>query len=288
MVKLPQIPNLPPKEELEFKEKAFLLEAREQFRQTSKKWYYALLTAVILSIPLGFILRRQIASYIISRYQPPVVNQNLYHALDLKTAEVDFIPVSPGLFSAYAHVFNPNADLSARSFDYEFSFKNQNGQVYKTAQGQSFLLPGASRFVIVPAVAVAETPTEINFTAANPRWTRAALPANPEFTVLQPRWGDSDGKFFVEALVKNPYSFIVSKVNVSVVIFDRGNREVLGANHTVLDDLEPLETRYFRVLWPRPQAELFTQSLGQIQIRAEINPLDPQFNLEDAGRLPSR
>ncbi|OGE76201.1 MAG: hypothetical protein A3C85_02180 [Candidatus Doudnabacteria bacterium RIFCSPHIGHO2_02_FULL_48_21] len=279
MINIPNLSNLPNKEDLEYKEKTFLIDVRDQFHQTSKKWYWGLLATIIISLPLGFLLRRQLASFIIGRQEPIPVNENLYHASDLKAAEVDFIFVNPGLVSAYAHVSNPNADLSARSFSYEFVFKNSSGSVMKTIRGESFLLPGASRYVILPAVTVAENPSTINFSMSNPRWTRAMIPDNPEFTILQPKWGDADSKFFVEGLVKNPYSFVVKKLNLSAVIFDQANRTPLAVNHTVLDDLAPLESRYFRLFWPKSQSDLFGQVMGQVQLKAEINPLNAEFEL---------
>ena len=270
--------NLPDKEEFQFKEKAFLMEVYEQFSHTSKIWYYVLAAIIVLSIPGGLLLKGQLASYYISKLPVITVNPNAIHPQDLKTAGVDFFPVgSSGLYSVYARVFNPNADLSARTFGYEFVFKNQSGTVLKKISGNDFLLRGASKFVVVPAVELSEKPTAVDFSMSKPAWTRAVTDFKPEFDILQKQWGDDSGKFMVSALVKNANSFSVKKVMVPVVVFAEDNKTVLAVNQTVLDDLQPFESRYFRVSWPSASTELFSAGIGQIEIGTEVNPLDPTF-----------
>ncbi|OGE79108.1 MAG: hypothetical protein A2751_05705 [Candidatus Doudnabacteria bacterium RIFCSPHIGHO2_01_FULL_46_14] len=270
------IPKLPEKEDFQFKEKAFLMDLYQQFQSTSKIWYYVLIAVIILSIPAGIILRKQLARSFIANLPIIPVSSNPVHPQDLKIAGRDFFPVGTSdFFSVYARVFNPNADLSARSFDYEFVFKNKNGVVLNTVSGSSFLLRGASKFIVVPAVALAETPIEALFTIKDVKWTRAVTDFKPQFDILQKQSGDSDGKFFVEALVKNSNSFSVKRVTVPVVVFASDNKTVLAVNQTVLDDLQPFESRYSKVFWPVPRSELFPSAVGQIEVMADVNPLDP-------------
>ncbi len=270
--------NLPDKEQLQFKEKAFLMDVHEQFSHTSKIWYYVLAAIIILSIPGVLILKGQLASHYIRNLPILDINPNAIHPQDLKTAGMDFFPVgSTGFYSVYARVFNPNADVSARAFYYEFVFKNQSGSVLKKISGDDFLLRGASKFIVVPAVELSEKPTAVDFSMSDPRWTRAVADFKPQFDILQKQWGDSDGKFFVSALVKNQNSFSVKKVSVPVVVFAEDNKTVLAVNQTVLDDVQPFESRYFLVSWPSDKQGLFPAAIGQIEVGTEINPLGATF-----------
>lgn len=278
MIKIPNLKDLPNKEELEFKEKAFLIDVYDLVRQTSKKWFYALAVAVVLSIPFGIVFHRQMTAFFIERLPRLQVNSNVLDPKDLRAVQVNFLPVGrSGLFSVYAHVANPNADLSARSFQYEFTFKNQSGAILKTIAGSDFLLRGASRFVVVPAVELSEDPATVEFAVKKANWTGAPIDFKPQFDILQREWGDSDGKFFVEAIVKNPHSFSIKKVQVPIMIFGSDNKTVLAVNKTVLDDIKPFESRYFRVFWPVPGQELFSPAALQVEILAEVNPLDPDL-----------
>ena len=288
MINIPKIPKLPSREELEFKEKTLLIEILDQFRSTHKLWYAILLAMVIAAYPISVYVTRRWSVVLTSRQPRLSVVENPERPTDLVVAKVDFLRVSPGVFSAYAHIANPNSDWSVWSFDYEFVFRSAAGGVLHRSRGQSFLLPGSSRFVTEPAVTLSETPANVEFQVSHPRWTNRVVEFQPEFAVLQKRWGDTANNFFVEAIVRNPYSFLVKKVNVEVTIFDETSTQVVAVNRTVIDDLKPFEERYIRMLWPVPQSRLWPATLGQIQVSANVNPLEPGFGIEENGALPAR
>ena len=134
---------------------------------------------------------------------------------------------------------------------------------------------GGSRFVLQPAVTLSAAPQSVSISITNTRFTTVIPELLPKFEILQQKSGNSEeGKFFVEAVVKNPYSFSVRKINVQVLVFDQANRNILAVNQSVLSDLLPLESRYFQVMWPVAQSALFTAKTGQIQVIAEVNPAD--------------
>ena len=288
MINIPKIPKLPSRQELEFKEKTLLIEILDQFRTTHKLWYLLLVGAVIAAYPVSSYLTARLRAVFIARQPLLSVVENPQRPTDLVVASADFLRVSPGVFSAYANIANPNSDWSVWSFDYKFVFRSASGGPLHTIRGQSFLLPGSSRFVIEPAVPLSETPASVEIQVTSPRWTNRANEFLPEFAVLQKRWGDTADKFFVEGVVKNPYSFLVKKVAVEVIIFDETNKQVLAVSRTVVDDLKSFEERYFRMLWPVSQSQLLPKTFGQIQVSAAVNPLEPGFGLEEGEPVPAR
>lgn len=288
MINIPKIPKLPSKDELEYKEKTLLIEIAGQLRGTHKFWYLALVAVVVLALPLRALLQSQVAAWIISRHEIIDVAENPERPEDLQIVKTAALPAGPGTYSGYAHVVNANPDWSAWTFDYQMAFRNSAGEVLRTTHGQSFMLPGTSRFVTEPRILVSDPPTAVEFSITNIRWTNRVPSTVPEFAILQKQWGEADGKFFVEGAVKNPYSFLVKKVNVQALVFDSSNKLILAVNQTTADDLKPFEDRYFRMLWPVSQDSLLPALFGQIQVTADVNPLEPGFGLPVGEPLPSR
>jgi len=270
-----KIPKLSSPEDLKFKERALLFEIYEELKHTSKTWFYIFLGVLVLCIPLYSILQKKFAETLINAYVPPALNRDVLQAKPLEVGKTTALRVGSGLYSAVAQVVNPNAHLVVRSFTYEFSFKGAGGEILKTVAGESFMGQGGSRFVLQPAVTLSAAPQSVSISITNTRFTTVIPELLPKFEILQQKSGNSEeGKFFVEAVVKNPYSFSVRKINVQVLVFDQANRNILAVNQSVLSDLLPLESRYFQVMWPVAQSALFTAKTGQIQVIAEVNPAD--------------
>ena len=255
MVDIPKLPKLTRAEELSYKEKTLLIEIVDQFRNTHRYWYIALLAVLVFSLPLTRLIAGTVAERLIARHEILPILAESDKPADMVVEDAVSLAAGPGVFSAYAHIANPNANWSAWSFDYEFVFRNNGG---------------------------------VEFTAENVRWTRKEPDLAPEFPILAKRWGNADGNFFVEGVVKNPYSFRVTRIDLEAIIFDAANTKAVAVNSTVADDLDPFEERYFRMLWPVSQDALLPGTFGQVQVRAEVNPLEPGFVIPQDETIPAR
>lgn len=279
-----QIPKLPPSDELEYKEKQFLLSIYEQLHIASKVPFYVLAALIILAYPISFVLQGQLAKYFINRYHPPLVNTDPYHPKPFSVLHAVILPVGAKTYSVYAQIVNPNPEVSARDFQYEFVLRDKKNQVLKKIQHQNFLLAGDSKFIFVPEISLESIPENVAVSFSKIRWTRATPALEIKFEVLQKGSGqDLDGNFFVDGVVRNTLQFGFRKVTVPIMIFDRANTDLVAVNSTELDDLDPLESRYFRVIWPKTFV-----NFGQIQILPEVNPLQPGFALSKPDKLPAR
>ncbi|TSA44983.1 hypothetical protein D4R52_03320 [bacterium] len=278
------IPQLPEKEELEFREKEFFLSLREQM-QASRKWlFWVLLAIFILSFPAKLYLQKPLANYFIGRYVPPLVNTNPYNPSPLKVLRTGILPVQQGTYSVYAQILNPNPEVTARQFHYQFALSDQGGVLVKTVEGDSFIMAGDSSFLLVPQVNTDKALKQVAVAFSNVRWTSSRPDTAISFDVLQKNTGVSaEGKFFVEAVVHNPQSFGFRQVEVPIMVFDRANKDIIAINYTVLTDVRSQEGRYFRVIWPVQLA-----NFGQIQISPNVNPLSPGWLLEKVQKIPSR
>lgn len=282
------IPNLPPKEELEYKEKEFLLSLQEQLQSSKKIWFIVLLAVLLLILPGKFLLEKKFTQSLLEAARPIAINEQPYIPQELQVVATQMLPVVPGTFSAYAQVLNPNAEISAREIAYVFEFKDAAGQIIQTERGQDYLLAGESKFLLEAQVEV-QSPHQVSFRVESVKWTNRKPEFEIRFEVLQKNAGVTpEGNFFVEGLVKNLQGFGVRLVEVPVVVFDRANEKPLAVNFTVLSDLKAQESRYFRVIWPTKNIDISTFRIGQIQITPSVNLLSPGLILEEGDGFPER
>lgn len=284
-----KIPKIPEKEELEFKEKEFLLSVYEEFQASSKFWFILLLAVIILAFPVKVLVEDSFAQSFISSYQPPPVNLKPYIPQPIKILKTQILSAGAERVSVYAQIFNPNSDISSPKFDYEFILKDQSGNVLKKLTGQSYLFAGESKFLLVPSVdfsGSATLPKSAELNLRDVRWTKRSPAIDIHLEILQKNTGlNLEKQFYVEGLLRNPHQFAIKTVELAVILFDSTNQNIVGVNSTVKTELKPLESRYFRVVWPGGKP---ASSLGEVQVLPYLNRLDPGLVLELPHSVPLR
>lgn len=283
MVKLPEIPKLPEKEEFEYRKKDFLLSLYEEFRGSSKLLLYVLPALLVLALPLKLGFEFLLAKSFAGAYRPPLVNRALYTAQDLEILKVEILPLDDQSSSVVAQVLNPNSEISVYSLAYEFVLKNQEGGEVGRIAGESYISARESKFILEPLIAAAPPPAQAELRLADIRWTKKK-PEELKLEILQKNVGQTlEGNFFAEGQVKNLQGFGFKKVLVQGIVFDAANQNILAVNQTVLTEVGPFESRYFRMVWPRSYL-----SVGQVHLAASINLLDPGLILEKGEPVPVR
>lgn len=284
MLKLPEIPKLPEKEELEYKEKAFLLALYEEFRGSSKALLYTAVVLIFLAVPLKFGLEYLLEKSLQAAYRAPLVNTALYTPQNLEVVMARILVLDDKRASVIAQVVNPNPEISAYSLTYEFVLKSEQGREVGKISGENYISARESKFILEPLVVTAEPQAAaIELKLSDIRWT-IKKPEDLKLEVLQKNIGQTlEGNFFAEGLVKNLQGFGLKKVQVQAVVFDASNQNMIAANETVLTELLPFESRYFRMIWPKNY-----QNIGQVHLAASVNLLDPGLILEEAEPVPLR
>jgi hypothetical protein len=276
-----QIPKIPEKSELEYKEKEFLLSLYENYQRSHKGWFIALLVAVVVGIPGGIILEKVLTKRFIASYEPPLVRLISYEAQALQTVRASILPVTEEISSAYAQIVNPNPQLSVPLLSYTFSFLDRSGREIKQIKGENFILAGESKLLVVP-VALTDADSgavSLRVSFDDVKWTRRVPETDVSLQILQPGQGTTaEGNFFVEGLLKNRQSFGIKSVELTVSVFDRDNQTIRAVNTTILDDIQPQESRYFRLLWPLSAS--LVEDLGPIQVTPHVNVLKDGIILE--------
>lgn len=278
------IPKLPEKEELEYKEKSFFLSLAEQIQSSSKIWFYLLGAVAVIAVPSAFFLRSVLTKTLINRLPVLPVNLKPYEAMDLKIARTGFLELPDNTYSLFAQVLNVNSDIASKEFNYAFVLRDGENKVLRRLPGTNYLSAGESKFLIVPSVRMDIAPAKTDLELSEVRWTKFQPHFTAKFEIIQQNSGVTpEGQFFAEGLARNVQGFRVNEVEVQAIAFDSKNEKIVAVNSTRLTDLEPFESRYFRLLWPKAFS-----GIGYVQIEASVNPFSPGLTLPEVEPLPPR
>ncbi|KKW28308.1 MAG: hypothetical protein UY73_C0050G0002 [Parcubacteria group bacterium GW2011_GWA2_52_8] len=279
------IPKLPEKEELEFKEKEFFLSLSEQLDASSRYWYFALIVVAAVSVPVGFLLRGTLSRTFIGSYEPPPVNTTPYTPEPLQVLQTGVLPLGGGVVSIYGQPRNPNPDISARGFDYVFVLEDAAGQETGRVEGKSYLLAGDSRFIVVPSHASASQPARVRLEFGEVDWTKLQPEHDLRFEIAQKNTGFTpEGRFFVEGLLRNLQSVQIKQVDLDFLVFDEQHQNLLGVNTGSYTDLFPLENRYFRAIFPG--SRVFPPE--SVEVIPSVNLLSPGVIIGTPEKVPVR
>lgn len=161
-----------------------------------------------------------------------------------------------GVYDLAAKIQNPNPEIGAGSFDYEFKVYGAGGKIIATRAGSSYILPGESRYIVEPVLRFDAAPVRTSFSVSEPVWAKSKLGTielavkNRDYKVSAP-----GSITFSEATgtVVNNSDFDFDKTEVLVVLLDkRGN--ALAVNKTEIRALKAKEERFFKVSWFSPVA----------------------------------
>ena len=178
---------------------------------------------------------------------------------------VFFINQAEGTIDLGAEIRNPNFDWGVRRFDYHFILKDAAEVELSRASGSNFILPGETRWVILPgggrAFPLVPLPRDgivsvvgFEIQPINPNSWQRARPFGADVSVItknlryeeatRPRVGTE-----LRGEVENRSSFSLGEVEINGVIFGPGNR-VLAVGRTLTRGLGPGESRAFTIHWP--------------------------------------
>lgn len=203
----------------------------------------------------------------------------------LRLRAVWFVDSKTGKVDLAAEIKNPNADWGAKEFAYTFLASDANGKLIGRIPGRSFLLPGETRWIVEPAVAIVgriadlklEIPPEsVVWQKLRPFAQDVGLPTrNVSFRQIRPPeigFAEVRGEFV------NHSSFTLKTVEVVAVLLDK-SREAIGVGKTVLNNVLPGKVQQFVISWPNP----FQGEISTVATEAHSNFLADQNFLQKYG-----
>jgi hypothetical protein len=161
------------------------------------------------------------------------------------------LEVLPKDYDFVAQINNPNSLFGASRANYVLNINTEDGTVFKR-EGTFFVLPGQTRFLIIPGIKTQSKINDISIEITSIEWQKISNFEQISFPILRKSYQiiNNDGVFSeFEAIVFNNSDFSFDKVDVSVVLFDDQD-QIIGVNRTDIRTFISKTERGFKVIWP--------------------------------------
>jgi len=174
--------------------------------------------------------------------------------VELEEIEISFegfTEVKPEVYDALAFITNPNTEHGAAEVTYEFVFEDAQGDDIYSIEGKTFILPAQSRYIIKPAIKIANTPDSIKFRILSARWERLHpfLPLGLSISDPVLSRKEAAGTTNFSGVVKNRSPYNLQNIEVQVVLFNEGG-DVFATGVTNMQTLLRGTDRFFQITWP--------------------------------------
>jgi len=185
--------------------------------------------------------------------------------MPLSVVSQKLIEVRPGDYDFVARINNPNSLFGASRIRYELNI----GATQRT--GTFFVLPGQTRFLIIPGIRVdvlADAILEIK----EAEWEKVQIFDDISFSIQRKNYEavNRNGVFSeFESVVRNNSDFDFDKVEVGIILFSQpesdqlsaGTDNIVAVNRTDIRTFLSRTERGFRVSWPTELPETIRQDV---------------------------
>jgi hypothetical protein len=221
---------------------------------TFSKWQRIVLFLTIFGgIPIYF-LTKYTTNYIYYNKFSTQIPQSLVVPItnsELRSSEVVVIPLGQDAIAAYVKVANDSLSLSLSDSNFEFTFSSESGESLGKYTGKLYLLPGQEKYVVVPRLRVASIPSVSKFEVNQEKWqNRTGLP-KVDLNKIEPKaYNQVDpNQFVVETGFRNSSPYHLKTTKTTVIVFD-SNSKIVAVTERLETDVEPGQTRVFKLIWP--------------------------------------
>jgi hypothetical protein len=206
--------------------------------------------------------------------------QEIPQAESLKILEKAFVIGTPGgeKYDLMAKIENPNSEYGSPKFHYQFTLKDSSGSVITQKEGDSFILPAETKYIIETNAETQSAPASLEVKIADDiSWDKFSgynEHEEPQLNIYNKRYDlISSGAGFSEVygLLHNESLFDFNVVSINIVLRDAASKPV-ALNRTEMRTVGSGEERDFRLLWPYS----FPGDVQNIEMEAEANVFDSQ------------
>lgn len=204
----------------------------------------------IASIFFLFILAIAVALFLIFSKDEEQGNDSRPQPLDIKVVKVGALSTNESKFDFFAQIKNPNSFFGAPKIKYSFRLKPGADESTLLKTGQSFLLPGQTKYIIETSVPVENRGLEnISLTIKQTKWEYVSRyqalslwVADKSYKLLKqgPHFAQISGTLINDSFFDFERVFIKG-------IFVGVNDEVVGVTQTVVDDIKSGKERDFKM-----------------------------------------
>lgn len=225
---------------------------------------------IIVGLPSAFLIFLVVIIFFLSRPAPSCFdnkkNQNeegidcggpclpcyIKYAKPLEVISQEVLPVTQNFSEVLVKLRNDNEKVAGK-FHYQVRFFDSFSQILKEEEGESFILPLSSKYIVLPKVDLkAKEIFRVEFLVKEVDWQEFPRPAVEIFEVLNKklRWLSPQEPGFLElnGEIVNKTSLVFSQVEVVILLYSKTG-EIINATRTILDNFGPQERRSFQYVW---------------------------------------
>jgi hypothetical protein len=182
------------------------------------------------------------------------------------------VPVTGGKYDVAALIENANSGSGVRRFTYFVRLFDKDGVLLTTRSGESYANP-SEQFVLFAGAIDTRQRTAVRAVVdidTNYIWRQVVSPEIP-ITIDEQRLETGEAGTVLTARVTNNSLLLLKQLTVSALLSD-GEKNVIGASQTVLDDLPRGESKKVIFTWPR----VYDPTPTYVDLRARLD----QFQLK--------
>ncbi len=262
------------KQKLEIAVEEKELQTKEFIQGFSKRKRVLFLTFAILIIPTFFITKYVTAQIYLYNFAKTQITSHpaILTSLPIDIVETKALTILNDQYSAYALIKNQNKDLVATELNYTFTFTDDSGQEITKQAGETFLLGGEQKYLIIPNIKLKAKPIKVTVTIEDPTWKRRFSIPNVVIKAGIPTAADTQDPegFAITGNIQNQSNSTIGQILISGIVFNAKN-EVIAVTQRIENNLKPKDIRDYRLFWPLPIA---SQMAGLPRIITETNVLD--------------
>jgi len=186
--------------------------------------------------------------------------------------------ISPGIYSVLAYLENPNVTAEVLHAPYIFKLYDNKGLLITERKGETFIPKGQTFAIYEGNFSTGErVPTRAIFSfEPNLTWTKN-LSTPPGLEVTNKALSREESSPRVDATVTNKSVSPVSNIELTAIIFD-GAGSAIGASRTLVEDINPQESKALVFTWPNP-----------FETKSEVcsAPVDTAIVIDRSGSMAS-
>jgi hypothetical protein len=166
---------------------------------------------------------------------------------NIEVLETKFINVSNNLI-LLAKIQNPNREIAAQNFDYNFNLFDQNNNLIKNVSGSSFIYAEEIKYIIefIEDNNLSKQIKNINLEIKNPNFVKAESFKKPNLKIL-----NQDKKQINENTIQISGKIInndfIEFNNVKIVTNFYKNNDWIGSSQTIINSILPQEIKDFKI-----------------------------------------
>lgn len=170
---------------------------------------------------------------------------------DIEINWVKFLKINNKII-LLGQIQNPNSEIGASHFGYEFDILDSNKNIIKTISRDSFIYAEEIKY-LVEFLDEREAPNinSVNLQIINPIWAKAIDFKRPNLKILDKKIEENSNNdsIIVGGKIINNDFVVFKNINILVNFYIQGTW--IGSSETIIDTISPKETKEFNVIFPQ-------------------------------------